>query len=230
MTFTPVQKLSITSGAAMLMLAAVGLVSYLSTTQVEDAQRAAAITNQNIDQIDRVLERTMVAENAVRSFVESGNPAMLGLIDAAQGDVEYALDSLRVTSEDHPAQRKNLDNLGPIIGTQFKDVRKLTLTRQKLGHDAAAKALANDPNRASPARLLADMRNEEVRVLGEKSRVMVESGKFTRIFIIAGSIFSLLLAALALQPLRPSVGRRLTERLSSTMIAIADEEETSGPR
>ena len=230
MTFTPVQKLSITSGAALLMLSAVGLVSYLSTTQMVDAQRAAAVTNQNIEHIDRVSVRSMTAETAIHSYVENGNAAMLGVIDAAQSDVEYALDSLRAASEDHPAQRANLDKLGPILGAQFIDGRHLMLIRTKSGAEAAAKALRKEPPRTSPSRLLAEMRNEEVRVLGEKSRVMVESGKSTRIFIVVGSIFSLSLAALALQPLRPSVGRRLTQRLSQTMIAIGDDEETPGPR
>lgn len=44
MAFTPVQKLSITSGAAMVLLSAVGLVSYVSTMQMVDAQEAAAHT------------------------------------------------------------------------------------------------------------------------------------------------------------------------------------------
>jgi processive 1,2-diacylglycerol beta-glucosyltransferase len=61
-----------------------------------------------------------------------------------------------VASEDHPAQRQNLDSLGPIIGAQFKDVRKLILTRKKLGHDAASKAIGREPNRSAPARLLAE--------------------------------------------------------------------------
>ena len=230
MTFTPVQKLSITSGAAMLMLSAVGLVSYLSTTQMVDAERAASLTNQNIERFDRVLVRTMEAERAVHRYVSTGDSAALGAIDAAQSDVESALDSIRIASEDHPAQRENLDKLGPMIGAQLKDVHTLSLIRQKLGRDSATKAAASEPSRPSPARLLAEMRNEEVRVLGEKSRVMVASGRSTRVFIIAGSIFSLILAALALQPLRPSVGRRLTQSLSQTMITIDDDEATPGPR
>ena len=230
MRFTPVQKLSITSGAAMLMLSAVGLVSYLSTTQMVDAERAASLTNQNIERFDRVLVRTMEAERAVHRYVVSGDATALSAIDVAQSDVESALDSIRIASEDHPAQRGNLDKLGPMIGAQLKDVRTLMLIRQKLGRDSAAKALAREPNRPSPARLLAEMRNEEVRVLGEKSRVMVASGKTTRVFIVVGSIFSLVLAALALQPLRPSVGRRLTQQLSQTMITIDDDEQTPGPR
>jgi CHASE3 domain sensor protein len=217
--FTPVQKLSITSGAAMVILSAVGLVSYLSTMQMVDAQSAAAITNRNIQRLDRVLVRTTAAENAARRYVEHGAPASIAVIDSAQSDVEYALDSLRTASEDIPDQRRNLDSLGPIVGAVFKDARQVIAVRKKGGPAAAAKAMRTVPVRLNPVRLIAEMRNEEVRVLGEKSRVMIESGKATRYFIIAGSIFSLVLAAIALQPLRASVERRLTQSLSRTVIS-----------
>jgi CHASE3 domain sensor protein len=224
MSFTPVQKLSITSGAAMLMLSVVGLVAYLSTRQVEEAQQAAAVTNANIERLDRVLVRTMAAENAARAFLDRGDRASLAAIEEAQSDVEYALDSITTSSEDHPYQRRNLDSLGPIVGGRFKEVHQLVALRQRSGRDAAMQRFSGRPNQPSPARLLAEMRNEEVRVLGERTRAMTAGGKATRVFIIIGSLFALVLALVALQPLRPSVERRLTQRLSRSITAITDEE------
>ena len=167
----------------------------------------------------------MAAENAARGFVATGNANRLATVDAAQSDVEYALDSLRIATEDHPDQRRNLDSLGTIIGAEFRDIHQLSAVRRKSGRDAAV-ALMNGAHAKTPTptRLLAGMRDEEVRVLGEKSRVMVESGKTTRMFVVAGSLFSLLLAFIALQPLRSSVEKRLTERLSRAMTAIPDDE------
>jgi CHASE3 domain sensor protein len=223
-TFTPVQKLSITSGAAMIMLSAVGLVSYLSTTQMQEAQQAAAVTNANIARLDLVLVRTMAAEAAARAYVMRGSAAALAEVDSAQSDVEYALDSIRAATEDQPSQRRNLDSLGPIVSSHFETVRRVVATRKRSGREAAVQLLAQQPARVSPARLLATMRNEEVLLLGERTRAMVAGGKATRGFIVAGSIFALVLALLALQPLRPSVERRLTQRLSRTMSAVPDED------
>ncbi len=223
MAFTPVQKLSITTGAAMVLLSSVGLVAYLSTTQLVDAQRAASETNTNIALLDRVLEGTVAAEAAVRLHVQAGDADSKGRLDAAQADVEYALDSLRVLSEDHPAQRRNLDSLGPILGGQFRDMRQAVLLRSRIGADSARGLLAASAAR-SPARLLAEMRNEELRVLGERTRVMADSAKLSRQLIVAGSVFALLLALVALQPLRASVGRRLTERLSQTVTDVTDDQ------
>ena len=229
MAFTPVQKLSITTGAAMVLLSAVGVVSYLSTTQMVEAQETVAHTNVVIARLDRVLVRSTAAENAVRDYVERGDTAMLATIDAAQGDVEYALDSLRAGTEDHPEQRRNVDQLGPIVGAMFHDVRDLVFMRKKFGHDSAAKSMRGATGRPSPTRLIAEMRDEEVRVLGERSRVMTESGKASRIFIVIGSLFSFVLALVALQPLRSSVERRLTQHLSGATVAIEDDDTAVSP-
>lgn len=225
MAFTPVQKLSITSGAAMVLLSAVGLVSYVSTMQMVEAQQAAAHTNEIIAKLDLVAVRTLAAENAARGFVATGNATRLATVDEAQGDVEYALDTMRVATEDHPEQRRHLDSLGEIVGAQFRDVRQLIAVRRKSGRDAAAALITGAHAKTpSPGRLLAEMRDEEVRALGEKTRVMIDSGKTSRILVISGSLFAFVLALVALQPLRSSVEKRLTERLSRTMTAIPDDE------
>ena len=225
MAFTPVQKLSITSGAAMSILGAVGVVAYLSTSQLVDAQRAAAHTNETINRLDRVLTQTMAAENAVRAFVISGDASARAIVDSSQSDVESALDSLRIATEDHPSQRSLLDSLGPVVGAQFRDVRAAITVRLRVSRDSATKLLRNPMTRKQgPARILAAMRDEEVRVLGERTRAMAESGKASRLFIIAGSLFAFVLALIALQPLRESVGRRLTQRLTASLSAISDED------
>jgi CHASE3 domain sensor protein len=224
--FTPVQKLSITTGMAMTLLGSVGVVAYLSTSQLVDAQRAAAHTNETINRLDRVLVRTMAAENAVRAYV-AGDATARAEVDVAQSDVESALDSLRTGTEDHPDQRRFLDSLGPMIGGHFKDVRQVILVRTKVSRDSAVALLRAQGKRTSPARLLAEMRDEEVRVLGERSRAMAERGRASRTLIIAGSLFAFVLALVALQPLREKVARRLTEQLSTSFVDSIDSDQKS---
>jgi transcriptional regulator with GAF, ATPase, and Fis domain len=67
------------------------------------------------------------------------------------------------------------------------------------------------------------MREVEFRVLGERTRVMNSSGTDALRVILGGSTFALVLALFALQPLRPSVERRLTQRLSQVMVAPLPE-------
>jgi CHASE3 domain sensor protein len=221
--FTPVQKLGITSGAAMTLLGAVGVVAYLSTNQLVEAQQAAAHTNATIERLDRVLVRTMAAENALRAYI-AGDATAKAEVDSAQADVESALDSLRAGSEDYPDQRRLLDSLGPVVGAHFREARAVMLVRTRVSRDSAAALLRRPVTRQSPALLLARMRDEEVRILGERTRAMAQQGESARALIIAGSLFAFVLALVALQPLREGVGRRLTARLSATR--IPDDEQT----
>ena len=198
----------------MLLLSAMGLVAYVSISELVRAQDAATVTNTNIARIDRVRERTSEAEAAVRLYAERGDSASLSAVGSAQADVEYALDSLLAASEDHPVQRRNIDSLGPIVGARFRSIRQVAQARTRQAADSAVAMLGAEGPRRGMARLLVDMRNEEVLVLGERTRVMADNAKSTQVLVVVGSLFSLVLALVALQPLRASVERRVTQRLT----------------
>lgn len=226
MAFTPVQKLSIGTGTALGLLALAGLVSYVSLTQMIGGEQAVAGTNSNISRLDRVVARTVNAENSERGYVVTGDSAYLEPIVTAQNDVEYALDSLRAATEDNPGQRNNLDKLEPMVATRFREVRAIVTARQRSGPDAAIKLQNKEkPIRArdAVAALANQMRDVELRVLGERTRNMTQKGRAASNFIFAASIFALLLAFIALQPLRPSVAQRLTQRLSMSMMPSIPE-------
>ena len=241
MAFTPVQKLSIGSGAALALLALVGLVAYLSITQMIGGERVVAATNANIVRLDRVISRTVDAENAQRGFVTTGDSAYLEPLNLAQSDVEFALDSLRAATEDNPDQRRNLDNLAPMLSRRFREIRASVVALQRSGPEAAARLLRGEQSvrsRNGAGTLATRMRTEELRVLGEMTRAMTEKGRSASNFIFAAAIFSLLLALVALQPLRPSVAQRLSQRLSvpvtrefpGTQLTSRDEERHAGDR
>jgi CHASE3 domain sensor protein len=206
MAFTPVQKLSIGTGAALGLLALVGLVSYFSISQLIGGEHAVAGTNANIARLDRIITRTVDAENGHRGFVSTGDERYLEPINAAQGDVEYALDTLRGATEDDPEQRRNLDKLSPLVANRFREIRAAIALRQRFGLDTAAKLLRTEKQMRDGAGVLANqMRDQELRVLGERTRVMTDRGETALNFILTGSLLALGLALIALQPLRPSV-------------------------
>lgn len=220
MAFTPVQKLSITSGGALTILGLVGLVSYLNTSQLIGTQRTVAATSANIARIDRVLERTKDAESAQREFVVRGDSQYLQAIGIAQSDVEFALDSLRAATEDNPEQRRNLDKLAPLVAARLGDIRRDNASRRRVGVDSAIRLLRRDGStgpRAGAGALFLRMRDEELRVLGERTRVISATGRTATNFTLGATLFAFLLALVAFQPLRPSVAHRLTQRLSTAV-------------
>lgn len=220
MQFTGLQKVSIGTGAALSLLALVGFVSYVSVTQMIGGQRAVAATNQNIAHLDAVVARTVDAENAQRGFVTTGDDQYLEPLDAAVSDVEDAIQALMKATEDNPEQRRNLDSLAPMISKRFKEINAVIALRNRAGRDSAARVLKTQTavrGRDGIGPLAAKMRTEELRVLGEITRAMTATGDQVLREILSGSVFALILALFALQPLRPSVERRLARRLAKML-------------
>jgi CHASE3 domain sensor protein len=226
MQFTWVQKLSIGTGAALGLLALMGFVSYVSIHQMIGGQQAVAATNQNIARLDAVVGRTVDAENAQRGYVTTGDVQYLEPLNSAFSDVEDAIQGLERATEDNPAQRSNLDKLAPMVSKRFKEINAVIATRKRTGRDSAAAALKTQSavrGRDGIGPMAAKMREAELRVLGERTRAMTTTGDTALRVILGGSIFALILAIFALQPLRPSVERRLTQRLSQVLTAPLPE-------
>jgi CHASE3 domain sensor protein len=226
MQFTWVQKLSIGTGAALGLLALMGFVSYLSIHQMIGGEQAVAATNQNIARLDAIVGRTVDAENAQRGFVSTGDVAYLEPLNAAFSDVEDAIQGLIKATEDNPDQRRNFDKLAAMVSKRFKEINAVIALRKRVGTDSAAKMLKTQSAvraRDGIGPLVMKMREEEFRVLGERTRVMTANGASALRVILGGSVFALILALFALQPLRPSVERRLTQRLSQVLVAPLPE-------
>ncbi len=226
MQFTWVQKLSIGTGAALGLLALMGFVSYVSINQMIGGQRAVAATNENIARLEVVVGRTVDAENAQRGYVTTAQPEYLEPLNTAFSDVEDAVQGLEKATEDNPDQRRNLDKLAPMISKRFKEINAVIALRKRTGLDSAAAMLKSQNavrGRDGIGPLASKMREEELRVLGERTRAMTSTGDNALHVILGGSIFALILAVFALQPLRPSVERRLTQRLSQVLVAPLPE-------
>src|SRR5579862_7716985 len=193
MAFTPVQKVSIGTGAALGLLALAGIVAYVSLTQMLGGEQAVASTNSGIARLNRVVERTLDAENAQRGYVATGDSAYLEPLRAAQSDVEYALDSLRAGTEDDPEQRNNLDRLAPMVAKRFLQIRGIVTTRLRFGQDSALKLQRKELAvrvRDRTGALANQMRDEELKVLGERVRKMADKGRAASNFIFGASIFA----------------------------------------
>lgn len=226
MRFTWVQKLSIGTGAALGLLALMGFVSYVSIHQMIGGQQAVAATNANISRLDAIVGRTVDAENAQRGYVSTGDDQYLEPLNSAFSDVEDAIQSLYKATEDNPGQRRNLDKLGLMVSKRFKEINAVIAARKRLGADSAAKLLKVQKavrGRDGIGPLAGTMREVEFRVLGERTRAMNATGTNALRVILGGSIFALVLALFALQPLRPSVERRLTQRLSQAFVTPLPE-------
>lgn len=225
MTWSPLQKMSIGAGALLLVLAAFGVVAWLSTSRLIQQEALVARTNSTIAHLDGLVGRVADAEGRQRAYLLSGADVERAGFDSARGDVESVLDVLRDSSRALPRQARALDTLTQLLGTRFAVLQAGIAARRLGGMDSARAFLARDSVRAREAyiRLARQMRDEELRLLAERTRVQSESGRLASTAILVFSLFAFVLALVAFQPLRPSVAHRLSQRLS-TPVSVAQIE------
>ena len=205
---TPVQYLSIGAGAALLVLALFGAVAFASVSRMATQQEAVRDANDAIAQIDQIFVATADAERAGTEFMLTARNDSYEAFRQAQGRVEDALDAIRVRAEDRPRERAVLDTLGPALGDRFQALNAGIAQRKRDGAKAAVTLTDNDSTRATRGGilpLLNRLREEELVVLAERTRLMAENGRTSKAVILAGSILAFLLAAVALTPVTPNM-------------------------
>lgn len=226
MRWTPLQRLSITSGAALVLLGLGGAVTYYYALRLTNSERIVARTNQNISAAFRIIANTADAERATKAYVVRGDSMARGALENAQAAVEDAIDAMHAASEDNPLQRRLLESLGPQVAKSFSGYRTTLAVRDHYGAELARGFLENGAelhNADSLMKIVDQMRNEELRVLAEHARNQSSTGTTTLRIILLGTALTFLLAGLALQPMRAGVAARLTSHLSASDGATADD-------
>jgi CHASE3 domain sensor protein len=204
MTRLQVHRFSINAGAALLVLALFGAVAFASVARLANQQEAVVVTNKAISDLDQLLAASSEAERAGTEFIMTGAADAHNAFDTAQLRVEDALDAMRLRAEDRPRERSALDTLGPLIGRRFETLNAGITARRHKGAQAAlalARADTSRTTRGGILPLLQRMREEELVLLAEKTRLMAQEGKMGRAVILVGSLLAFILAAIAFSPM-----------------------------
>lgn len=231
MRWTPLQRLSITSGAALALLGLSGVVSYFYATRLVATDSAVMETNRNIASAVRILVGTRDAERATKAYVVRGDSSARLALLAAQASVEDAIDAMRQVGEDNVLQRQYLERLSPQVAASFDGFRTTVAIRDRAGPDSARRYLMSEatPHAVDSLLKIVDaMRSEELRVLAERARAQSATGTTTLRVILLGTALTFLLAGLALQPMRADVAARLTSHFSKVGATTADDAGTGG--
>ncbi|HYV96298.1 MAG TPA: CHASE3 domain-containing protein [Gemmatimonadaceae bacterium] len=194
---------SVGAGTALLVLALFGAVAFASVSRLSTQQAAVNDANAAIAKIDELLTASSDAEREGTDYTMTGAKDALDGFSAARGRAEDAIDALRARVEDNPRERSTLDTLGPRIGERFSRLSAGITLRGRKGAAAAvefAKADTARSTRGGILPLIQRMRDEELVLLAEKTRLMTQNGKISRAVILGGSVLAFLLAAVAFAP------------------------------
>jgi CHASE3 domain sensor protein len=226
MPLAPLQKLSITIGVVLVTLSVVVGVSYYYASRRATADLIVERANANLTAAFRVVTARQDGERATKAYVVRPDSASRAALHVAQAQVEEALDLMSRGTDDHPRQRDLLGHLASGAAASFETFRATVLIRDRAGADPARRFLSSEPSVTisdSLIKVASQMRDEELRVLAEQTRQQVLFGATAQRLILIAMVFTLLLAGLALQPMRETVSTRLTSHLARDQITDAEE-------
>lgn len=215
-----------------MLLGLSGGVSYYYASRLMAADSAVRQTNENITTAFQIVVSTQDAERATKAYVVRGDSSARVSLQQAQSSVEDAIDAMNQVSEDNPRQRQLLERLVPQVAASFSEFRTTLAIRDHAGADSARRYLMREspPHETDSLRkIVGEMRNEELRVLAERTRHRNTTGATALRIILLGTALTFLLAGLALQPMRADVHARLTSSIwRSRVKATADNELADG--
>ncbi|HEY3287893.1 MAG TPA: CHASE3 domain-containing protein [Gemmatimonadaceae bacterium] len=216
MQLTPVQKLSISIGAALVVLGGFGAASYYYASRLVAADRAVERANTNMAAAFHVVVSRQEGEHLAKAYVVRPDSVTRALLQAAQARVEDALDALHRGTEDNPRQFARVHALAEGAAQNFETFRSTVLIRDHVGADSARRVLTGErsANAAdSLMKIVNEIREDELRVLGERTRLQNAHSATAQRVILVGMVLAFLLAGVALQPVRAHIASRLTSRI-----------------
>jgi PAS domain S-box-containing protein len=153
-------------GLALLILMAIGVVSYQSTLNVEAAAALRAHSDQVRFGIQALLSQLQDAETGQRGFIITGDETYLAPYNTAVTAVQNQAASLRALTANDPAQQQQLDALDPLIAAQLTALQQTIDLRRAQGFQAAQALVLTDTGQQTMdqiRRVLGNMLAEEDR-------------------------------------------------------------------
>lgn len=216
MQLTHIQKLSVTVGAALVVLGGFAALSFYFASRLAASDRAVERANGNMAAALQLVVARDNGERAAKAYVVRPDSMSLTAARASQTMAEDALDALTRGSEDNPDQSRAIQALGTGIAVSFDAFRTAVLVRDREGADSARRVLTGEFTARTTDSLMAlvsRIRGEELRVLAEKTRLQSEHSAAAQRVILAVMVLSFLLAGLAFQPVRMRVASRIASHI-----------------
>jgi len=187
-------------GVALLILSAIGLVSYQSIAQYTEVAALRKHTFQVLGVLEETLSLLKDAETDQRGYVITGEEQYLKPYQAAVDQIDGKLQFIRQGTADDPAQQQRLDRLEPLAADKLADLKQTLDLRRTRGFEAAQQAILTHRGKAimdDLRVLVAEMEAEENQRLEESEAVLQAAGRTATTVIVSGSLLAFGLVALA---------------------------------
>src|SRR5476651_1528378 len=151
---------------ALAALLIIGVVSYRSTTALIETAAMVDHTHLVLQNLEQLLSTMKDAESGQRGFLVTGEERYLDPYNAALGESDQTLKSVRSLTQDNPNQQRRLDALEPLIADKFAELKQtIDLRRDPAqGFEAARQVVVTDKGKGlmdDIRKVVQDMEAEE---------------------------------------------------------------------
>ena len=187
-------------GTALAILILVGVLSYRSMVQGDEDRQWVTHTHLVKEKLDAVLTNMLDVETGARGYILTGEASYLEPYNDAMDHVGQNVKDVRELTFDNPVQQRALDRLEPTISERLGAVRYPIEIRTQKGLTAGADSVRAGPGKQSMDQIrhqLAEMKQEEDRLLKARMEEAEKSSRNTRTVIVTGEGLAIAFLCLA---------------------------------
>jgi signal transduction histidine kinase len=180
-------------GSALTILILVGVLSYRSMVQSDKDRDWLTHSLIVIAKLDSVLNNMLEIESDERGYILAGEAAYLGTYSMAHDRVHQNLKDIRDLIGDNPTQTRALDRVEPMISDRLEIAREQIELRTLWGLAAGAESVRAGTGKRSMDQIrgqLAEMMQEEDRLLKLRTEEAAKSSRNARTAIVTGEVLA----------------------------------------
>jgi methyl-accepting chemotaxis protein len=219
-------KLAVAFASMMLIVAAVGVATYVKLDFLEQSNSWTTHTYQVLESADDVMASMVDQETGVRGFLIAGDAKFLAPYRNGHNVYETAFAKLKQLTSDNPSQQERLDALNRAAVTWHDDIaeREIALMGQAQTREQARSLESGGAGKASMDTIrgkVAEIANAERSLLATRSSEARAAFTATRAITLSGAIATVAAALVAGWALARGIGGPIVN-MTETMHQLAD--------
>jgi signal transduction histidine kinase len=191
MSLTFERKLPVVLTFVFFMLTTVGIFSYQSTISLREEQKRQSRARTVLELLDDVLTRSVDTDNAVTSFVVTGDSTYLDPLSGSDKRIAEDLAKLDALTAEDKEQDIEFDKLKALAARKSESNKKLIESRRGQGFDVTVNQLpagAFQQVRADFRTSIETIKSREMKLLGEHEETLDNNMDRTILILIVSSL------------------------------------------
>jgi methyl-accepting chemotaxis protein len=185
--FTVATRIGSGFAVVLLILLAIGVVSYRGTAKLIETSEMVSHTHEVIALINKLRAALVDSETSTRGFVITGDESFLQTHNRALKEEDAVFKDLRSLVSDNPRQRERLDTLAPLIEKRLDVLKRQIAAKKEKGDMPMPMVKEGKEAMDGVRRVLVAMEGEEEALLKQRAAEAKEAERFTNLAIGLGT-------------------------------------------